>query len=68
MLSVWNEWMKEKQRLHHDTDSDQMLQVLRYAADGIWFEVVMGAGYQEKHSALLAGLIKMIYEDFDSAY
>lgn len=33
LKSMYNEWMKEKRRLHHNTDSDQMLQVLRYAAD-----------------------------------
>lgn len=59
---MWSEWMKEKQKLHYATDSDQMLQVLRYAADGIWFEVLMGAGYQKEHSALLNSLIKMTYK------
>ena len=61
LKSMWNEWMKEKRRLHYDTDSDQMLQVLRYAADGIWFEVLMGVGYQNEHSTLLSSLIKMTY-------
>lgn len=62
LKSMYNEWMKEKQRLHHDTDSDQMLQVLRYAADGIWLEILMGAGYQEEHSGLLSSLVKMTYK------
>jgi AcrR family transcriptional regulator len=61
LKSMWNEWIEEKQRLHYDTDSDQMLQVLRYAADGIWFEVLLGAGYQNEHSTLLSSLIKMTY-------
>jgi AcrR family transcriptional regulator len=61
LKSMYNEWMKEKQRLHYDTDSDQMLQVLRYAADGIWLEVLMGVGYQKGHSTLLSSLIKMTY-------
>ncbi|WP_024335967.1 TetR/AcrR family transcriptional regulator [Desulfotignum balticum] len=61
LKSMYNEWMKEKQRVHHGTDSDQMLQVLRYAADGIWLEFLMGADYQKEHSALLSGLVKMTY-------
>ena len=61
LKSMYNEWMNEKQRLHHNTDSDQMLQVLRYAADGIWFEILMRAGYQKEHSTLLSGLVKMTY-------
>lgn len=61
LKSMYNEWMKEKQRLHRNTDSDQLLQVLRYATDGIWFEILMGAGYQKEHSALLSGLVKMTY-------
>jgi len=61
LKSMYNEWMKEKRRLHHNTDSDQMLQVLRYAADGIWFEVLMKAGCQKEHSTLLSSLIKMTY-------
>ncbi|WP_031388000.1 TetR/AcrR family transcriptional regulator [Desulfonatronum thiodismutans] len=61
LKSMYNEWMKEKQRLHHDTDSDQLLQVLRYAADGIWLEILMGAGYQKEHSALLSSLIEMTH-------
>ncbi|SFL90814.1 DNA-binding transcriptional regulator, AcrR family [Desulfomicrobium norvegicum] len=63
LKSMYNEWMKEKQKLHHNTDSDKMLQVLRYAADGIWFEVLMKAGYQKEHSALLSSLIKMTYSE-----
>lgn len=59
LKSMYNEWMEEKQKLHHDTDSDQMLQVLRYAADGVWFETLMRTGYQKEHSALLSSLIKM---------
>lgn len=58
---MWNEWVREKQRVHCDTDSDQMLQVLRYAADGIWFEVLLGDGYQDRHSALLSDLVQMTY-------
>ncbi len=58
---MWNEWIKEKQRIHSDTDSDQRLQVLRYAADGVWFEVIMGTGYQKVHSTLLTNLIEMTY-------
>lgn len=58
---MWNEWIKEKQRVHCDTDSDQMLQVLRYAADGIWLEVLLGNGYQDRHSTLLSDLVKMTY-------
>ncbi len=61
LKSMFNEWMREKQRLHHNTDSDQMLQVLRYAADGICFEILMKAGYQKEHSALLSSLVKMTY-------
>ncbi len=59
---MWSDWMKEKQKLHYATDSDQMLQVLRYAADGIWFEVLMGTGHQKEHSVLLNSLIKMTYK------
>lgn len=44
LKSMWNEWMNEKQKLHYDTDSDQILRVLRYAANGIWFENLLGAG------------------------
>ncbi len=61
LKSMYNEWMEEKQKLHHDTDSDEMLQVLRYAADGIWFETLMRAGYQKEYSALLSNLIRMTY-------
>jgi AcrR family transcriptional regulator len=61
LKSMWNEWMKERRRLHYDTDSDQMLQVLRYAAEGIWFEVLMGRGYQKEHSTLLSSLVKKTY-------
>jgi len=61
LKSMYNEWMREKQRLHHNTDSDQRLQVLRYAVDGIWFEILMGAGYQKKHSIFLSGLVEMTY-------
>jgi AcrR family transcriptional regulator len=62
--SLWNEWINEKQKQYFDTDSDQILQILRYAADGIWFEAVMGAGDpSNKHSALLSNIIKMTYPD-----
>jgi AcrR family transcriptional regulator len=63
LKSMWNEWMNEKQKMHYDTDSDQMLRVLRYAADGIWFEALMGAGDPKEHSAMLSILIKMTYPD-----
>ncbi|MUM78298.1 TetR family transcriptional regulator [Pseudodesulfovibrio sp. F-1] len=59
--NMWNEWIKEKQRLYYDTDSDKMLQVLRYAADGIWFEALLGDGYQSGHSNLISCLVKMTY-------
>ncbi len=62
--SVWNKWISEKQNQYSDTDSDQMLQVLRYAADGIWFGVVMGAvDPRNKPSALLSDIINMTYPD-----
>lgn len=64
LKSMWNEWMNEKQKLHYDTDSDQMLRVLRCAADGIWFESLLGAGDPKEHSAMLSLLIKMTYPDY----
>ena len=63
LKSMWNEWMNEKQKLHYDTDSDQILRVLRYPADGIWFENLLGAGDPKEHYAMLSLLIKMTYPE-----
>ncbi len=61
---LWKEWINEKQIQHKDTDSSQLLQILRYAADGIWFEVVMGTDCSKStHNSLLSSLINMTYPD-----
>ncbi len=62
--SLWNDWIRTKEREHQDTDCDTRLQILRYAADGIWFEAVMGkdAG-SKKHADLLFDIIRMTYPD-----
>lgn len=64
LKAIWNEWMNEKQKMHYKTDSDQMLRVLRYAADGIWFESLMGANHSKEHSNLLSSLVKMTFHNY----
>jgi hypothetical protein len=32
----WDDWYEEQMRRHKHTDSDPMLQIVRYAADGLW--------------------------------
>lgn len=36
LRSRWDSWYDERMRRHKHTDADPILQVVRYAADGIW--------------------------------
>jgi len=39
---MWAQWMQSRLNRHADTDSDPMLEVVRFAADGAWLALMAG--------------------------
>lgn len=42
IAAVWRDWYTERLVRHQDTDRGQNLELVRYAADGIWLGLVSG--------------------------
>ncbi|WP_018184849.1 TetR/AcrR family transcriptional regulator [Kaistia granuli] len=36
LRKLWSEWLRNRLLRHADTDSDPALEIVRYAADGVW--------------------------------
>jgi len=36
LRKLWSDWLRERLQRHADTDADPMLEIVRYAADGVW--------------------------------
>lgn len=61
---LWNEWINQKIKIYQDTDSDKTLQILRYSADGIWFDALLETSTtQKEHYELLSRLVELTYPD-----
>lgn len=59
MRAVWSQWMARRLKQHSETDSDAMLETVRLAADGAWFNYLLEDCTDEELASLkqkLAGL------------
>ncbi len=59
---LWAEWLRERLVRHQATDGDGALQVIRYAADGIWLADIIGFRTGDR-AALRARLIAETRKD-----
>lgn len=53
LVSRWESWLAERLAQHRDTDSAPILEIARFAADGIWFTGLLKGGQPENLESLI---------------
>ncbi|WAS92466.1 TetR/AcrR family transcriptional regulator [Nannocystis punicea] len=61
LRQAWGDWYKERLNRHRETDGDLALQLVRYAADGVWLEDLMAQDGESPidRQALLSKMIDL---------
>lgn len=59
--ALWMDWLNARLARHQHTDSGMELKLLRYAADGVWLAVFIGAEPPEKMQEVQAELMRRTY-------
>ncbi|MET0404707.1 MAG: TetR/AcrR family transcriptional regulator [Cystobacter sp.] len=44
LRELWSKWLEERLERHRETDDTPVLELVRLAADGAWFAILMGQG------------------------
>ncbi|ATB37136.1 TetR family transcriptional regulator [Cystobacter fuscus] len=60
----WSDWLKARLSRHRDTDAGVSLEIIRYAADGVWFADLSAPDTQplKERQKLLSRLLAMTQE------
>lgn len=59
MSAAWQRWLDQRLLRHHDTDSAEALEIVRFAADGAWLAHLGAAATDTDFHALTRRLIAM---------
>jgi AcrR family transcriptional regulator len=62
LRTLWHDWYTTRMKQHKHTDSDPVLQLIRYAADGIWLADGIGANSPKNRKELRALITAMTHQ------